>query len=305
MTRVYVYVYRGILSGGPEAIHQLVHELTAQGVEAYLVATPETREWPVAREYDGYGCRYAAEVPDEESSVVVVPEVAISLLGSYRRARPVVWWLSVDHGEPYASEVGWRTRRRLGRLIRSARNLAQSAYARDEIARRQGVRLEMLSDYITSTPGDPVPRAPRSVAYNAARGKEPTRRVRERLPDLDWRPIKDLSRDKVDELLRSTVVYLDLGEHPGKDRIPREAAAAGCVVVVGRTGSAVNDEDVPIPGTYKVDWTEAVALLEEVLADPAPHVLAQRDHVERIGREREVFRQEVASFVAGLNGSPS
>ena len=301
MTSVYVYVYRGILSGGPEALHQLVHELTAQGVEAYLVAVPDTREWPEAREYAHYGCRYADEVPDEPGSVVVVPEVAISLLRPLRRARRVVWWLSVDHAEPYAADVGRLGRARLRRLVRSATHLAQSAYAREEVARREGVTLAMLSDYVTTTDGDRGERDPDSIAFNPSRGAALTAAVREAEPDLTWRAVKDLSRERVDDLLRSTVVYLDLGEHPGKDRLPREAATAGCVVIVGRSGAAAYAEDIPIPDRYKVsDRTEVARLLEEVLALPDPHVAAQQGYVAAIRSEREIFAQEVASFVAGV-----
>ena len=37
---------------------------------------------------------------------------------------------------------------------------------------------------------------------------------------------------------------VDLGHHPGKDRLPREAALAGCVTVVGRAGAAVFADEV-------------------------------------------------------------
>ena len=48
-----------------------------------------------------------------------------------------------------------------------------------------------------------------------------------------------------------------------------------------------------------------VPLLRSVLADRSPHLAAQRPYVEAIAREREVFRQEVASLVAMVNGAPS
>lgn len=306
MRTVYVYVYRGLRSGGPEALHQLVHELTRQGVRARLVATPETRDWPVVREYDSYGCRYADVAPDDPDSVVVVPEVAVSLLGGFHRAQRVVWWLSVDFGEPFAPGPDPRQRRELNALVRSATNLVQSAYAAHEVTRRLGVPTAMLSDYVTASP--PEPRSPDagSVAYNPSRGEAYLAPVRERVPDLDWRPIQGLGRAGVDRLLGRTAAYLDLGAHPGKDRIPREAALAGCVVLVGQAGSAAYDEDVPLDDCYKVDLDrspaevaeDAAARLRAVLADPAPHREAQRAYVDAIGRERETFRQEVAAFVA-------
>lgn len=310
---VYVYVHRGQRSGGLEALHQLVHELTSLGVDARLVASPESRGLPEEPAYAGYGCAYAEVVPDSPDSVVVVPEVAISFLADYPASTRVVWWLSVDFGEPY-NDHPWTSTEVLRRLIRSSQHLAQSEYARVEIARREGVATQLLTDYtvFAGGAGRPPDAGPGSVAYNPLRGEELTGLVRARRPHLDWRPIENLPRSGVDDLLRRTTVYLDLGFHPGKDRIPREAALAGCVVVVGRTGSAAYDEDVPLPAGYKVDLgpdpglvaTDVADRLDRIIADPGPHREAQRGYVEQIGRERAVFRQEVEAFVALAVSSP-
>lgn len=306
MRTVYVYVHRGQRSGGLEALHQLVHELTSLGVVARLVASPESRGLPEEPAYAGYGCEYAETIPDSPDSVVVVPEVAISFLAGYPTSHRVIWWLSVDFAEPY-SDHGSPDTDRLRELIRSSHNLTQSEYARAEVARREGVATHLLTDYTVFSGGaGRLPDDhPASVAYNPLRGEELTRLVRVRCPHLDWRPIENLPRAGVDDLLRRTTVYLDLGFHPGKDRIPREAALAGCVVVVGRTGSAAYDEDVPLAAVYKVDLDRApdevaddvATRLDRIVADPAPHREAQRGYVEAIGREREVFGQEVAAFV--------
>ena len=307
---VHVYVHRGQRSGGLEALHQLVHELTALGVEARLVASPESRGLAEEPTYAGYGCTYADEVPDFPGTVLVVPEVAISHLSGFPRSRHVVWWLSVDFGELY-SEHGSPETDELRRLVRSAHNAAQSEYARVEIARREGVETYALSDYTVfagGLAGEADRRddeGPGSVCFNPLRGADLTALVRERSPHLDWRPVEGLDRAGVDDLLLSTTVYLDLGFHPGKDRIPREAALAGCVVVVGRAGSAAYAEDVPVPDQHKVDLdrdpgevaADVAARLEAIVADPAPHRDAQRGYVEVIGRERDTFRREVAAFV--------
>ena len=60
-----------------------------------------------------------------------------------------------------------------------------------------------------------------------------------------------MTRDEVVGLLRKAKVYIDFGEHPGKDRIPREAAISGCCVITGKKGSAAFSEDVAIPEKYK------------------------------------------------------
>ena len=47
-------------------------------------------------------------------------------------------------------------------------------------------------------------------------------------------------------------VYIDFGHHPGQDRLPREAAACGCLVVTGTRGSAGFHADVPLPPALKL-----------------------------------------------------
>jgi len=48
------------------------------------------------------------------------------------------------------------------------------------------------------------------------------------------------------------MMYIDFGTHPGKDRIPREAALRNCIVLTNRNGAADNNVDVPIPNEYKI-----------------------------------------------------
>jgi hypothetical protein len=62
-----------------------------------------------------------------------------------------------------------------------------------------------------------------------------------------------MKRNEIIDLLKKAKVYIDFGNHPGKDRIPREAAVLGCCVIVGKRGSAKYYEDVPIPEEYKFD----------------------------------------------------
>ena len=49
----------------------------------------------------------------------------------------------------------------------------------------------------------------------------------------------------------SSLQYIDFGPHPGMDRLPREAALAGCVVIINREGAANFESDVPLPAIFK------------------------------------------------------
>ena len=62
-----------------------------------------------------------------------------------------------------------------------------------------------------------------------------------------------MSRAEVRKALCTVKVYADFGSHPGRDRMPREAALCGACVLTNRRGSANFAEDVPLPTLYKLD----------------------------------------------------
>ena len=60
-----------------------------------------------------------------------------------------------------------------------------------------------------------------------------------------------MSISEVQELLLKSKIYIDFGNHPGRDRFPREAALFGCSVITNKKGSAKNKVDVNIIEEYK------------------------------------------------------
>ncbi len=63
---------------------------------------------------------------------------------------------------------------------------------------------------------------------------------------------KRISPADVTKMLNIAKVYIDFGPHPGMDRLPREAALGGCIVITNKQGAAFYQQDVPIPDEYKV-----------------------------------------------------
>lgn len=71
--------------------------------------------------------------------------------------------------------------------------------------------------------------------------------------EIEFVPIKGMSREEVLKTLISAKAYLDLGVFPGPERIPREAITSYCNIITSTMGSCNNNEDVPIPLNYKFD----------------------------------------------------
>lgn len=321
---VYVMYPRGVKTGGPEALHQLVRSLRDMGVEAFLSPSPRTRQNPDVPDFDIYDCPKALDIPDAPGVRVVAPEVLMGELERFRHAQTMIWWLSIDDSSLYFGEklrerdasvraagrvVGRRIKRDrkskgvYRRLVRRSHNLTQSHYAWAHLVIREQVAPSMLSDFTlpgatTRHTGLPPSERGRTVAFNPKKGADLLTEVQSRLPDVAWRPIENLSSQQVGILLRESAIYLDLGHHPGKDRIPREAALAGAIVIVGRRGSAFFHADVPVDDRCKVTLGSGYAdrtavAIEAALGSPEEFVAAQDDYAAAILRERSVFDQEV------------
>ena len=106
--------------------------------------------------------------------------------------------------------------------------------------------------------------------------------------------------------MQSSKVYVDFGNHPGKDRIPREAAANGCCIITNKQGSAAFREDVPIPEKYKFEEPlEEVDRLKELLVDIcsnySEHVSKFEEYRNWIKDEKVRFDAEVVEFVRSIS----
>jgi hypothetical protein len=94
------------------------------------------------------------------------------------------------------------------------------------------------------------------VVYNPKKGFSFTKKIISSAKDIKFIPLIKMTREEVIKTLQRAKVYIDFGNHPGKDRIPREAAILGCCVITGKRGSAAFFEDVPIPDEYKFEDKE-------------------------------------------------
>jgi hypothetical protein len=313
--RLFVLCPAGYVTGGPEALHQLVHVADRLGFEAAVVYFPPDHPEPTAAPFASYRAPVAPYVVDAPDSLVVAPETEAPRLFELGRAQRALWWLSVDNfvsrNEAARQAQGTAHGPLDGVYDPAARclHLTQSEYARAHVAGR-AARATMLTDYLrpelVEAAHEQRGRAKDDlVVYNPAKGAEVTRRLVEASPPgVEWVALQGLTPLEVAELLGRAKVYVDFGNHPGRDRIPREAALCGAVVLTGRRGSAGNEVDVPIPAAYKFDDAapdlvgSVLGRVEEVLADHAGHAAAFAPYREAIEGQRQGFTDEVFRLLA-------
>ena len=97
-TKIYVACPANSATGGPELLHQLVHELVNLGFDAYMYYYRRTvNKHPIHEAYIGYNNKFANIIEDTQNNILVVPETNTELIYEYNSIQKVIWWLSVDN----------------------------------------------------------------------------------------------------------------------------------------------------------------------------------------------------------------
>lgn len=261
----------------------------------------------------------------------------LELLENYQYIRKTIWWLSVDNfylSYVFASKLNFFIPRMINKIYRKLfgsslidinemalkskkfknfqlpefvkkvdYHLTQSFYALNHI-KNMGIpeeKIYYLSDYLNKSFLDiktDISEKQDIVAYNPKKGLAFTKKIISAAKDIKFVPLINMSREEVIHTLQKAKVYIDFGNHPGKDRIPREAAILGCCVITGKRGSAAYFEDVPIPEEYKFDDKE----------ENIPKIVEKiRDCFENFEKRykdfdyyREVIKKEPEKFLEDL-----
>ena len=315
MKRFVVACPRGSETGGPEALHQLAAALSSGSQEAFLWDPYHADVLAEATSYySQYGVQWTDSAP-VAGDVLVVPETMGELIPRfYGHCQCVFWWLSVDNffvADRYPLAI-------LLKIFPKVIHAAQSHYAQDFL-RQQGVQSLRLTDYlnaefVTRFREDSALQETAArqfdIAINPAKGFDRSSKVITACSDLNFVLLERMSREEVINSLSSSKVYLDLGSHPGTDRIPREAALLGCVVVTNKRGSAGNQIDVPIDKElfkyadekFGFEATVKEALLQ-ILSSVEDSKSKQDRYVGWITEAKNRFNDEVSTLVSKTKSS--
>lgn len=275
--KIYILCPGAVKTGGPELLHQLAYQINnlSSYKKAQVVYFGNTVK-PVVKKFQKYLNNEwitESDVLDEHQNLIIFPETAISEFNKFKHAQKYIWWLSVDNyiynNSFYASykRFGLKTaihyylngtiRNRDELIKRADLHLCQSYYAMKFLQKLNISNIAYLSDYINDfyvqNSKQLLKKKRRNIVlYNPKKGYSFTKKLINASPDnIKWIPLIGMSNKEVLEYLSSGKVYVDFGNHPGKDRFPREAALCGCCIITGKKGAARFNEDVSIPDNYK------------------------------------------------------
>jgi hypothetical protein len=232
---------------------------------------------------------------DNDENILIVPEIqsGLKLLLNFKKIRKGIWFLSVDNY--YLSKLTKfdyfipRAINKLSKILIKKpllnfditsqeclhRLIRKYDYRTDPLLKLanfymtntyRGLRwfselkpLYYLSEFLNKlfleTQTD-ISKKEDIVVYNPKKGLAFTKKIISSAKDIKFIPLINMTREEVIKILQKAKVYIDFGNHPGKDRLPREAAILGCCIITGKRGSAAFFEDVPIPEEYKFEDIE-------------------------------------------------
>lgn len=309
--KIFVCCPGNAITGGPELLHQLVHTLRLQGKNAFISYYPFDKNFLCPEPYRHYGTTQLA-IEDNKNNLIILPEVATKIAAEIKNCDIAIWWLSVDN---YFDSIGESIihdkLRHLKNIIqrkklsvqetKNFRHFYQSEYAR-VFLKKNSITGTALTDFIgevhtskKATIGKKID----IVAYNPRKGKKITKKIIKHAPLINFKPIENMTPEQVRELLDSAKLYIDFGPHPGKDRLPREAAIAGCCIITGTRGAAKNPIDIEIPQKYKInegssDFHKKVAqAITDVLENFDERTKEFSGYRNKIIKEQQLFQEQV------------
>lgn len=274
------------------------------------------------------------EIRDSDENVIIFPETKVIEIPFYKNAHVGIWWMSVDnyehetsfrkhysarvHMDGFLSAVYRGMQSCLNGTFKSQRenvkkaefHLYQSEYARLYLQSKELDNILQLSDYINNEYLNEIKFTGRKniVLYNPKKGIEFTKKLIKKAPDLRWQPIENMTNRQIIDMMSEAKVYIDFGNHPGKDRLPREAAARGCCVITGKRGAAKNDIDIPIPDEYKFeDKKSKIPAVVDKIKECFTHYDDKfRDfdsYRKVILNEKVIFKKDILNFKDFLENS--
>lgn len=319
-TNIYVLCPAYSKTGGPELLHQLVNKMKELNYNVFITyynVNNNNKDY-TPEDFKKYIDSYLTidDIVDSKENIIIFPEVYINKSKKFKYIRKCLWWLSVDNYEkayklyPCLKDKGILTTLKKiikGDFLRNDLNqfdyhLCQSYYAIDYLKKIGIHNVYYLSDYINSTFFEKRNnKKVNNVLYNPKKGYEFTKKIIERAPYFNWVAIKGLTTNQVGELLSISKVYIDFGNHPGKDRFPREAAISGCCVITGKRGSAKYYDDVMIENEFKFDSdNESIKLIikkiEECLNNYETEIKKFKKYQVKISNEEKRFVEDIKNI---------
>ncbi len=305
------------VTGGPEALHQLADRLNKIGVDNVFMHYIPKRRNAKAKNYSVYNTKETDSVEDHPDTILIIPESMTFLIKKFPVSQKVVWWLSVDF---YKILMDYRIRKQsfftklfyqqadkeyhfetLPNVFQWAQSYRSGVYLK-----KHGIpenQIDYVCDYINPAflkKQENITKdfKEKNVLYNPKKGKKEISLLIENSPELNWLPIQNMNAQQIKDLMSESLLYVDFGENPGRDKMLRESVSQDCCIISGRSGSSDYYEDLMIPDDYKFEFSEnkipaIISKIKEVLENYAEHIPYFLKYKNVVLEEETVFENKL------------
>ena len=279
-------------TGGPESLHQLCSSLNSKSLESYIYYVDQ-KELKNSL-YNFPNVRVTKEIQDIEENLLVIPEIysLTEIRKLVKHMKIAIYWLSFTNSCLFHSLTE--------NIDSNVIHLFQSYYSYAMIKPFLNVNSKWF--FITDTINPIFQRNPfikkqNIIAYNHTKDKiTPSLCQQLKIPCI---PLINMTQPEIVDILNKCKAYVDLGYHPGRDKLPREAAMCGCVIITNKCGSAAYMEDIPIEEKITYD-NDLLLLLPMVISHYEQYYQKQEPYRITIQEEKIKFENYIDSFIKSL-----
>ncbi|EFK36575.1 Uncharacterised protein [Chryseobacterium gleum] len=301
------------VTGGPEALHQLADKLYNLRIKNVFMHYIPQRKNAKPINYNVYTTKEIEIVEDKPQNILIIPESMTFLVKKYPESQKVIWWLSVDF---YKILMDHRIRRQsfftklfykqndkeyhfehLPNVYQWAQSYRSSIYLKDH-----GIpasQIDFVCDYINpsflkNTDRIEKDLSNKTILYNPRKGKKEISELIKNSPDLQWVPVQNMNADQIKDLMAKSLLYVDFGENPGRDKMLRESVSQDCCIISGKNGSSAFYEDLMIPDQYKFNFNEKI--IPEIIAKIKEVLDNYPDHISQFSSYKNMVLNEEIAF---------
>ncbi len=305
------------VTGGPEALHQLSNKLYELNYDNVFMHYVPQRTNAKAKNYDIYKTKEIKSFEDSSDHILIIPESMTFLIKKFPKSQKIIWWLSVDF---YKILMDYRIRKQnffttlfykqddkeyhfenLPNVFQWAQSYRSSVYLKDHnIPEGQ---IDYVCDYINPIFLDKNQAikkdfSNKTILYNPKKGKKEIAELIKNSPELTWIPIQNMNANQIKDLMAKSLLYVDFGENPGRDKMLRESVSQDCCIISGKNGSSAYYEDLMIPDEYKFDFSpEKIPVIlnkiKDVLNNYPSHFPYFQTYKNVVLNEEAVFEEKL------------
>lgn len=305
------------VTGGPEALHQLSNKLYELNFDNVFMRYIPKRRNAKSVNYNIYKTKEITIVEDHPDNILIIPESMTFLVKKYPKSQKIIWWLSVDF---YRILMDYRIKKQsfLTKLFYKqtdkeyhfelfpnvyhwAQSYRSSVYLKNNNIPQD--QIDFVCDYInpiflSKNDNKSKDLENKTVLYNPKKGKNEISELIKNSPELTWIPIQNMNASQIKELMSRSLLYVDFGENPGRDKMLRESVSQDCCIVSGKNGSSAYYEDLMIHEQYKFSFSNEnipviISKIKEILYNYNLHISNFLTYKSMVLNEESTFAEKL------------